>query len=357
MLGFGLNEEIGGRLVRAADLGADAGVARLQRAIGQAGPIAPDGGAEGLAPAGVHHQVIGRLHPLHVGAELGLTAQVQREVHAQAGQVRVGIGRGVDQALKGCSPTQGEVVALGEPGLGHRAGPGGGQQSGQGAGRQTRRVHHGAGQQAGAVGGVHPQTIGLRLHGRHVGVAGHHASGVFQVALQGQHQAVAVHDAGGRRPHRGQAVQLGLQGAGLLTREQAQVVHAAGLGALHEGGQGVALGRGGGHDELAAALVRHGALLGVGVQQVAPAHTKPCFQRTGRVVQPGVDDLAVARAHTGADGGLALQHHHLAARQGQGPRHGQAHHAGSDHQHVHGFDCLAHRVRSISSFTCTAGMA
>ena len=49
----------------------------------------------------VHHQVVGRVDPLHVGAELRLTTQVDGEVHAQAGQVLVGLGRRVHKLGKG----------------------------------------------------------------------------------------------------------------------------------------------------------------------------------------------------------------------------------------------------------------
>jgi hypothetical protein len=78
-----LDHKVGRRLARPADLGPHAGIARQQRAVLQRGPVAAHLGIEGVAAPRVHHQVVGRIHPLHVGAELGLAAHVQRQVHAQ----------------------------------------------------------------------------------------------------------------------------------------------------------------------------------------------------------------------------------------------------------------------------------
>ena len=50
---------------------------------------------------------VGVVQPLHIGAEAGLAAQVQRQVHAQAAVHR----QGVDQVAEGRAPGQCEIVA------------------------------------------------------------------------------------------------------------------------------------------------------------------------------------------------------------------------------------------------------
>ena len=148
---------------------------------------------------------------------------------------------------------------------------------------------------------------------------------------------MAVHNAGGRRQQRGVALQRRLQRLCFGAREQAQVVHAIGGSALLDGAQFIHLIGTGRHDELAAALVGDAALGAVVVQHLLALHAQTRFQRAGRVVDAGVDDLAVARAGAGAKGVGGFQHHHFAPLQRQRARHRQAHHAGADD---HGVDLL-----------------
>ena len=60
----------------------------------------------------------------------------------------------------------------------------------------------------------------------------------------------------------------------------------------------------GGDDELAAPRVWHTALGTIGVQAVLAGDARARFERAGRIVDPGVDHLAVARAGLGADHAL-----------------------------------------------------
>ena len=142
-----LDDEIGRWLAGAADLGADAGVAGLQGAIGERGPVLAHLGVEGVAARRVDQVVVGARHPLHVGAELGLAAQVQRQMHAQA----AGLGHGVDQPAEGGAAGQGEVVALGEERPGHVARVQPLRARGQRGRLQAGGVDHGAGEQLGAL--------------------------------------------------------------------------------------------------------------------------------------------------------------------------------------------------------------
>ena len=115
-----IDAEVGCWLVWPADLGSHACVARLQPPIRQPGPVAADFGIERLPTRRVDPEIVRIIGPLHVGTELGLPTQIDREVHTQAGQVLVRLGGGVNQSFKRRSPAgKGEVVPFGVPGTGH----------------------------------------------------------------------------------------------------------------------------------------------------------------------------------------------------------------------------------------------
>ena len=111
VLGRPLDDEVGPGFARAAELGPDAGIGRLQRAIGQPRPIATDGVGEGRGARRVDTVVFGAAFgerdPLHVGAEAHLSAEIERDMHAQPGLVR----HRVDQPREGGPPRTGKVVA------------------------------------------------------------------------------------------------------------------------------------------------------------------------------------------------------------------------------------------------------
>ena len=89
------------------------------------------------------------------------------------------------------------------------------------------------------------------------------------------------------------------------------------------------------HQQLAAARVRHVVLGAEGVEQLLAAHAQRGAQAARRIVDAGVDHLAVARARLRADQGVLLQHHRLVAGQGQRARHGQPDGAGPDDNGLH----------------------
>ena len=96
MVGRTLDDEILRRRALRNDLGTNAGVAGLQGAILQIGPVATDGSVELVGSVRIHG-VVDAVDPLDVGAEFRLTAEIDRDVHAQTARN----GNGVDQAREG----------------------------------------------------------------------------------------------------------------------------------------------------------------------------------------------------------------------------------------------------------------
>ena len=90
----------------------------------------------------------------------------------------------------------------------------------------------------------------------------------------------------------------------------------------------------GGDDQLAAAPVRHPALGAVVVKALPTLHTGARLERALRVVDPGVDDLRIARTRMRADGVLGFEDHDLASSRRQGARHRKAHQPRADHDRV-----------------------
>src|SRR3546814_7405570 len=82
-----LHQEVRLRLAGTVDLGADAGVGGLQRAVLQVGVIGVDGGVELGGWAGID-VVVQFVHPFQIGAELALSTQVERDVLAEQGRLR-----------------------------------------------------------------------------------------------------------------------------------------------------------------------------------------------------------------------------------------------------------------------------
>ena len=61
------------------------------------------------------------------------------------------------------------------------------------------------------------------------------------------------------------------------------------------------------HDELARATVRDVVLLAARVETLSAFHAAACLERVGRIVEPGVDDLAVSGGRLLAGQGVALE--------------------------------------------------
>ena len=87
-------------------------------------------------------------------------------------------------------------------------------------------------------------------------------------------------------------------------------------------------------DQLAAVDVRHALLGAVGVERLAAGDAEPRHEAAGRIVDAGVDHLAVARGGLGADAFGGFQDDHLAPGQRQRARHRQADDAGAHHDAI-----------------------
>src|SRR6185312_1114106 len=94
-----------------------------------------------------------------------------------------------------------------------------------------------------------------------------------------------------------------------------------------------------GDGELAEPAVRDAALAAIGIEAVAAGDAEARLEAPFRIVQPGMDDLAVARRGLRADPALLLEHQHLAPAPRQRPRHREPDHARADH---HAFDGVGH---------------
>ena len=89
-----------------------------------------------------------------------------------------------------------------------------------------------------------------------------------------------------------------------------------------------------GDDQLAAAPVRHSAIGAIGVQTLPTLHAGARLERALWVVDPGVDDLRIARTRMRTDGVLGLEDHNVAPRGRQGARHREADNSCADHDRV-----------------------
>ncbi len=163
---------------------------------------------------------------------------------------------------------------------------------------------------------------------------------ILGVALQGEHERVAVDDAGRRRHEPRHATYFGLHLAQLIDGQPAQIGDAVGRGLGDVGLHRLDLRLVACHHHLADTLMRDAALGAIGVQLVACLSTHSLrFERALGVVQPGMDDLGVARAGVRSNAFGRLQHDDFAAGQCQFAGDGEPDHARPDH---HAVDTLGH---------------
>ena len=139
---------------------------------------------------------------------------------------------------------------------------------------QPGGVDHRGGLQARAIVSYYIDSVLRTFHERYSRIDCQHSTGLLDIGQQAQHQRVAVHNAGVGRVQCGHAFEGGLQGTRLVALQPLQC-HAIAQGMGLHGAQGFALRIGGGHHQLAAALVGNGALGAIGVQQLAPLHAQP----------------------------------------------------------------------------------
>src|ERR1700722_18112170 len=320
MILFRLQEKIRGRAARPRDLRPDAGIGRLQRVLRQAWPISSDGGIEGGRPPGID-VIIDRVDPFDVRSEFGLSREIEGGMHAEAACGR----HRIDEAGEGRAPAQGKVIALGE--MQWRAL--GGRPADNRA-RERLRAE---------PGGVYDHTGG-DPHGR--GAAGfddkpslNGATGEdwrserdrgamgLRVAPERQHEGVAVDNAGRGRQQRTLHGQRGLESARLLAAEPDEIGDPVGLGLGFKRGELVDLSPVRRHQELAASLVRNAELLAECVQHRFAVDAEPRLVEPWRIIDPGMDDFAVARTNPGANSALLFDDDHLPPSPSERPRHGE----------------------------------
>jgi hypothetical protein len=165
--------------------------------------------------------------------------------------------------------------------------------------------------------------------------------------LQREHQAVRVDDAGRRRAQRGAAIERRFERAHGLAVQPFEIVDAIGRGLRLHAAQGLVLRGPRGDHQLAQGAMLDAVLAAIGIQGLLAGHAQPRLERAARVVEPGVDHLAVARADAGADGVRRLEHDALAPAARERARHRQADHAGADH---HRIDAVHAREASIAGW-------
>ena len=151
---------------------------------------------------------------------------------------------------------------------------------------------------------------------------------IFGIALIGEHQAVAVDDAGGGGQQCARATHFRLQVEHLLGRQPDEIIDPVGRRLVLDLGQGPVLRLIGRDDQLAAAFERHALPGGVVVEHRLAGNAGPRLQGACRIVDAGMDDLAVSRTGARADHIGGFDDDRLDARHRERTRNGEPDHAG-----------------------------
>ena len=122
----------------------------------------------------------------------------------------------------------------------------------------------------------------------------HHRAMRLRVAPQRQHERVAVDDAGRGRKDCAFRLERRLEPAGFIAGQPDEIVDAVGPGLRLERREPGGLGRVCRHDQLAAAPMGDAVLAAEIVEQGLALDAEPRFGESGLVIDPGVDDFAVA---------------------------------------------------------------
>ena len=152
---------------------------------------------------------------------------------------------------------------------------------------------------------------------------------------------MGAHDPAVRRQQPAHGAHVGLEAVD-LGRGQALQLHAVVARAGVQGLEGRPLALHGRGDDLAAAAVGDAVLFAQLVEEAVARDAQPRLQRPRRVIDPGVDHLAVAAGGLLAGARVPLQDHQVGMARGQAGGHGQAHDAGADHHDA----AVGHRRRS-----------
>ncbi len=156
---------------------------------------------------------------------------------------------------------------------------------------------------------------------------------------------MAVDDAGRRRQQSRDAIKRRFETLRLRGGEPLDIVDAIGARRGRDLFEGRDLALVGGDDQLAELGMRNPVVAAIAVEPLAPGDAACRLEAAGRVIDPAMDDLAVARGGLEADRPGALEHKHLAAGERQCPRGGEPDHPGTDHD---AFDFVHHPLRRRS---------
>jgi hypothetical protein len=158
---------------------------------------------------------------------------------------------------------------------------------------------------------------------------------VLEIAKERQHEPMTVDDAGLRRAQRRDAGELRLErlcGSSIDDLHPFDAVELRLLEQRFEAGHLACVGR---NHKLSAFAMRH-AMRGAEVVEHAPAaRTVMRAQRAGRIIEPGVDYLAVARGYSGSDRARRLGDDHLLPGDRQSTRDRKPNRPGPDHEDLH----------------------
>src|SRR5262249_10495683 len=99
-------------------------------------------------------------------------------------------------------------------------------------------------------------------------------------------------------------------------------------------------------EQLAELAVRNAVRLAIGIEHAARAGAVLRPLAAGRIIQAGVDHLAVARRGAGADRASRLGDDHVVALHRRLPRDGEPAHARADHHHLHDQSSSSASIRS-----------
>ena len=329
---FGGDHKVGRLFTRTGQLRPDAAIVRHQRSIGQARPIGSNALIKGIRTARIDGVAL-VIDPLDVRAEAHAAGKVERDMHAEPAIDR----RRIDQPREDRPSGEGEIVAFGKHERRHflgrvildlprqrlRAEPGG---------IHHRIEFHGAGVAAAELHFPVRRRVGHALDRRFERDA---AAAIFQFAPQRQHVAVTVDDAGFRRRQCADAGKLRLERARGVTADHLQPFDAVGQSLRQERLDLGELGLVGRDDQLAA-FVGGDAVRGAEfVQHAPPAHAMARAQRCGRIIDAGVNDLAVARRHAVADAAGRLGDDHVVPAQRRRARDRKPDNARADDQYLH----------------------
>ena len=79
------------------------------------------------------------------------------------------------------------------------------------------------------------------------------------------------------------------------------------------------------------------------IELPAAGNAESCLQRSRRIVESGVDHLAIAGAGFGAESALPFENNRLESSPCQRPCAGKADHAGTDHDRLDALHCAFSR--------------